>query len=445
MYNVNGHLKKFYEVHVRLGQQRRQRLAENRDACLRRLKEGLEKLGQVRRQSYGTFVDKRDQGSYAMHTLNQQSKNDYDIDVAVIFEKDDLPTTALEARKRIADALNEIGGGFLRPPEPRTNAVTVWYAEGHHVDLAIYRRSKNWLGSPVLEHAGPAWNQRNPEEVTEWFTKRVKALSPSGPNTEVEPDQLRRIVRLVKAFARSREVWKGNLPGGMIITALVVDVYRKNSLRDDVAFYETLVAMKKRIHSSTDVRNPVNSGTSLTAKQEIAAQVRRFREKIELALEELEILHDPDCTEKDALAAWNWVFRHSFWGDLKADVDSDPIPDSEKEVARLDFEIGISNEKEGTVQRNYNGPVEPLSKGKWLRFRPKDKDSELVRGCELRWTVRNTGDEARASGQERHVKLVQGDYWLQTAYKGVHTMCCEAVRKGVVIARGVRRVRVGQR
>jgi hypothetical protein len=435
MYNMAIQLKRFYEDHVRLGQQRRQRLAEHREACLRRLKDGLEKLGQSRRQRYAVFVDKRDQGSYAMHTLNQQNKHDYDIDVAIIFEKDDLPTNALDARKRIADALNETGGNFLHPPEARTNAVTVWYAEGHHVDLAIYRKNTTWLGSIVLEHAGPVWMERNPDEVTEWFSKQVKALSPSGAGVTVDDDQLRRIVRLVKAFARSRESWKSNLPGGMILTTLICGVYCKDPHRDDVALYNTLVALKKRLRSSTDVRSPVDSGVYLTSKKEITAQVRRLREKIELALEELEILHDPDCTERDALSAWNWLFRHPYWGNLKAEADNDP-PDTEGDVARLEFEIGIANEEGGTIQRNYAGPVEALPKGKWLRFRPKDL--ALVNGCRLRWTVRNTGDEARKDDQERHVKVT-------TKYKGVHTMCCEVIHDGVVIARGIRRIRVGAR
>ena len=42
-----------------------------------------------------------------MHTLNQDPSdtNDFDIDVGLIFNKDDLPSDPLKARQRIADAL----------------------------------------------------------------------------------------------------------------------------------------------------------------------------------------------------------------------------------------------------------------------------------------------------------------------------------------------------
>ena len=65
-----------------------------------------------------------------MHTLNQHPDNEYDIDTGVVFAADALPTTALAARQLIADALRATGGAFSKEPEARTNAVTVWYAEG---------------------------------------------------------------------------------------------------------------------------------------------------------------------------------------------------------------------------------------------------------------------------------------------------------------------------
>src|SRR2546428_2926149 len=139
IFNVHADLNKFYENHVRLGEDRRKVLAGYRDACLARLTEGLKKLGEGRGVKYRTFDRYVNQGSYPMRTLNQHPNDEYDIDVAVIFKKDDLPATAVEARKRVTDALLEAGGNFRKDPEARTNAVTVWYADGAHVDLAVYR------------------------------------------------------------------------------------------------------------------------------------------------------------------------------------------------------------------------------------------------------------------------------------------------------------------
>lgn len=203
IFDLHKELNVFYDRHVRLGLERRQALAGYRDACLDRLKEGLKKLGDERKTTYRAFTRHIGQGSYPMHTLNQHVHDEYDIDVAVVFRKDDLPAAALDARKRVADALLATGGNFKVEPEARTNAVTVWYADGAHVDLAVYRESENWLGMTVLEHAGPDWQNRDPEAVTTWFLGEVDARSPFFLS-EVREKQLRRVVRWVKAFARSR-------------------------------------------------------------------------------------------------------------------------------------------------------------------------------------------------------------------------------------------------
>jgi cyclic GMP-AMP synthase DncV-like protein len=86
-----------------------------------------------------------------MHTLNRHPDNEYDIDTAVIFAEESLPADPLAARKRVAEALNLSGAPFSRDPEARTNAVTVWYAAGHHVDLAVYRE----VGASVAKRGVP--------------------------------------------------------------------------------------------------------------------------------------------------------------------------------------------------------------------------------------------------------------------------------------------------
>ena len=118
MFDMHKRLNEFYADHVRLGKER-QTLAEHRDTNLDRLKAGLQKL------EHPSSFDHRNQGSYAMHTINQRPEKDYDIDVAIIFSKDDLPSSALDARKRIEEAMQEGGGNFSQPPEAKTNAVGI--------------------------------------------------------------------------------------------------------------------------------------------------------------------------------------------------------------------------------------------------------------------------------------------------------------------------------
>ena len=269
VFDMNEELNGFYKNNVVISSEERSKLGRYRDACLDRLKEGFEILGRRRRTRYRPFIRAVPQGSYPMYTLNQHRKNEYDIDVALIFRSDDLPATALQARRRVADALLATEGNFRRQPEARTNAVTVWYADGPHVDLAIYREVEGWF-SNTIEHAGPQWAKRDPEAVTKWFHSKVESRSPSG-DCDVDDKQLRKVVRLVKAFARSRVKWE--LPGGMILTALTVEQYQPDRRRDDLALLGTLERIHDRLKSNLDVSNPVN-GESLTAKPKIKSQMK---------------------------------------------------------------------------------------------------------------------------------------------------------------------------
>jgi hypothetical protein len=305
MFDMHKKLNQFYDEHVRLGKER-QTLAEHRDTNLDRLKAGLDKL------KYPSSFDHRDQGSYAMYTINQHPEKDYDIDVAIIFSKDDLPSSALDTRKRVEEAMREGGGSFSQPPKAKTNAVRVYYAEGHHIDLAIYHRYEDGYGNPIYEHAGSDWTPRDPMEITNWFNSTVREHSPSREQgATVDENQMRRVVRWLKAFAKSREHW--DLPGGLIISVLVAECYRPDFYRDDVCLYDTMASIRDRLQVNEDVGNPVDTTQMLTDRSVDIGRVRRLRDKLDSAVSKLEVLHNPDCTEEQANKAWHWVFQHMFW------------------------------------------------------------------------------------------------------------------------------------
>jgi hypothetical protein len=178
MFDINNELRTFYDEYVRLGGERRQRLADIRDTNLLKLKSGLDDLEAESGQSHPHYSESVTQGGFAMHTLNQDSvdDNDYDIDVAVIFNKSDLPSSPLDARKRVRDALAKRTGHMKEEPDLRTNAVTLWYQEGYHVDFAVYRRYLDEWGQTVVEHASTEWVKRGPQDATNWFKARVSEL-----------------------------------------------------------------------------------------------------------------------------------------------------------------------------------------------------------------------------------------------------------------------------
>jgi hypothetical protein len=438
VYDLHKELNKFYDDHVRLDADRKKKLAGYRDASLSRVTAGLKALGEERGTKYKTYSKSIGQGSYTMHTLNQHPSDEYDIDEALIFAKDDLPAKAADARQLIADALLMGGGNFRKDPEARTNAVTVWYADGAHVDFAIYREVRTLLGSK-LEHAGGSeWGTRSPDAVTDWFKEQVSEKSPSLL-ISVEKDQLRRIVRWVKAFARSRLSW--SLPGGMILTVLTVEVYKLDRNRDDVALYRTLQALKARLASSLDVTSPIDSTANLTARPAIKRQMESLVEKLEKGLGYLAVLEKDDCTRNQALQAWGRFFNHKSWG---AEAEDDgPADDVGKSgITKIDLGVTVAL-AEGARGTQYPSAERTIAKGRWIGFRLPPEWQNLP-NVTYRWEVKNAGDEAKRADDMGHVEFGGTSTWREAKYRGVHSMTCEILRGGTVIARGVRRVQVAR-
>lgn len=308
MYNLHDDFQTFYRDHVCLGKSRRDALARWRDACMVRLENGLIQLG------YPVWRSYVNQGGYAMHTLNQAIANNYDLDAALIFNASDLPAAPLAARQRIRAGFIKTGGQFKEDPTARTNAVTVWYNSGEHLDFAVFRSRVDGFGNLLLEHAsGDEWKPRDPEAVTDWFDDVVALRSPSAASgASVKPQQLRRIVRFVKFLTRARSAWR--LPGGMITTALVTEpaVYVADIHRDDVALYRTLTALHFRLTLGTAIFHPTE-GKNLTEKLKRQQEVANLRVLLDELMPKLAILTDPSCTRAQARNAWRQFFNHAFW------------------------------------------------------------------------------------------------------------------------------------
>ena len=462
MFNLHDRINEFYRDYVRLDSGEKKKLAGYRGTNLERLKSGLDKLGEEHDTTYAYYQYDRNQGSYAMFTLNQHPDNEYDIDIAIVFKKDDLPSSALKARQRIADAFKRVAGNFSKDPEARANAVTVWYAEGYHIDFAVYRAYERLLGGTVIEHAGPEWTERDPMEVTNWFNNAVNQSSPLKKyGATVEKHQMRRIVQLLKAFAKSRSSW--NLPGGLIISVLDALNYKPDSDRDDVALYDTMVAIHNRLCLSTQVWNPANPPELLTNKEEYKKQVERFRDKLEYAINKLEPVFEDDCTEDKAMKAWNSVFNHPFWAEVVEDEsetedDSDmeeravvssniakpelgrtdhehAIPWSyvKKNRVRLDAYVYLGNKKNGGL--NSNGRT--IRSDRWLKFVVKTN----TRGqYQVFWQVVNTGRHAEFKGDKRG-NVFKSDSsnplvrWEESLYTGKHWIECFIVKDCICVAR----------
>ena len=303
IYDCANEMTKYHNEKVRLSEEEKTKLRDYRDTNLERLSKGLDKNGEP------AYIDNISQGSYAMHTINQHPDNDYDIDVGIIFDREDLKgsqgadKTALDARKMVCNAMQD--DRFNTPPEVLKNCVRVYYEEGHHVDMPVYRRYKDDNGDTIQELASSDWEESDPEAITNWYNNAVIDKSPDTANGR----QMRRVTRLVKKWARSRSSW--NMPSGFIISVLVDEKYIAKEGRDDEALYETLKAIRNRLLWNKQVYNPVNGDLISDGKE---AQLQKMYDELNKALNEtLYVLEKVDCSFEDAMNAWSKFFNDDFF------------------------------------------------------------------------------------------------------------------------------------
>lgn len=318
MQNCHNDMLKYHNHEVTLPQPEQDEMRARRDTNRDRLKAGLKRNSEPAPKAF------QSQGSYAHRTMVQHPDKDYDIDDGVCFNLEELKgsrggdKTPHDAKEMVRAALhNET---FKEPPEVRTNCVRIHYNEGYHMDVPVYREivEDDWPGEPKVhwEIAGADWKLSDPKGVTSWFQEENKSQSPDAENGR----QLRRIVRLIKAFARSRQSWKDHIASGFMISVLVVECYRANEDREDHALYETLAAIRDRLQWDLVVEHPAVEGEYLT-KDSDDTKARFLREKLDWAMDKLNVLSDFNCTRKQALEAWDKVFNTSFFANQLAEGD----------------------------------------------------------------------------------------------------------------------------
>lgn len=297
-------LRKYHDEEVTLPKSEQTEMRKRRDANRDRLKRGLERDGKPKAKEHIV------QGSYAMKTMVQHPDNDYDIDDGALFWKEELKgsrdgeMSPQAAKQMVANALKD--GAFAQDPVVKTNCVRIVYKAGYHVDIPIYRQLKD-QDDTVYELASTEWKRTNPEGVTEWFKGCVAARKFFTDGD----DQLRRVVRYLKTFARSRPSW--NMPSGFILTVLANEKLVFNNLREDEMLRYTMRDIHQRLTYNRAVYHPVLTGETLT-KTTDDADMRELRDRLEWALEELKALDDEQtCTRNKALKTWGRVFNTDFF------------------------------------------------------------------------------------------------------------------------------------
>ena len=308
MINLGDELLAYHNTQVILSSSQMAQLRAVRDANRQRIKEGLRENG------FRQPLQFCSQGSYAMRTVIWKEDHNFDIDDGIYFDKEQLvgprgaEITPLQARELIREAVDD--GSFSQRPEVRTNCVRIWYSQGYHVDMPVYRKVvKNsfWSGTETyFEIASSKWKRADARAVTTWFESQVSRFN----GDKVHGGQLRRMVRLLKDFAHSRPSWADRAASGFMITALVSKVFKPIPGRDDECLFRLMQSISSSLWWSSSIEHPVLEDESITRPDD--ARPKFFREQLKDAINLIEKLK----YSKDrslGLKTWDRVFNTDFF------------------------------------------------------------------------------------------------------------------------------------
>ena len=304
MKDCNKDIRDYHRERVALTATQRQELKDRRDSNRDRLRSGLKKNENPAPKRSVT------QGSFAMRTVTQEPNNAYDIDDGVVFTKESLKgarggdMSPVNARKMVRDAVHS--DSFAKAPEVKTNCVRVYYNDGPHVDIPVYREVTDWLGNTSYELASAEWKKSDPDGVNDWFKSWINRKKDNGQKHS------RELIRLMKIICKNRPSY--SLPSGFALTVLIEECYSLAHERLDLDLRDVIKALYDRLSDDLSVRHPVVEGEWLI-DGDSEHKTRNLRDLLETAVDDLSVLDLPNCTRSKALKAWKKVLYTDFFDD----------------------------------------------------------------------------------------------------------------------------------
>lgn len=455
MFDLSSKFNTFYRDHVVLPLKDQSKLRERAVKNIKRLKEGITEYNTENDTNYA-ISDHCVQGSVAMATVVQNESNDYDIDVAIVFDDENLDGKGARAtRTMVADALSRKSQLFKKAPEVKTSCIRVFYVNGYHVDFAIYRRKHDSINDCwIYEHAGAEWSERELTAIHDWFKKE----------NDKYDGKLRKVIRLSKMFCKSRTDWK-NMPSGLVQTVLCNECLATEYDRIDELFYYTMQRIVQRLECDTSVKAPVDNGRDLTPREIDKKRMLNWKNRLSSKLRDLAILHNVDCRENDAIQVWFGFFNHSYWENqiieefsimssrrsntICSFVDTEQHID-ERFPFNLIYECKISCSISGNgFQKQSLERFQRTVK----RYIPRDCTvyAELIstdcpRPYDIYWKVKNAGPEAQRRNMIRGQVEERGSCISEpTSFFGNHYIECYIVKENECVARAHVEINIGGR
>lgn len=390
MDKIKNIVEEFYSNEVILSSNKVSELRDKKNINIDHLKAGIKKYNEDNETNYELY-ESLEQGSVAMSTAIEPEYDDFDIDVAIIFEKDNIPSSTSDTKDLVINFLKRYEHYFKQKPKKKNNCMRIEYQDNYHIDFAIYR-----VNNGCYEHCGLEWTDRNPRSINNWFHNK----------NNLYDGKLRKITRLIKYFSKARKEW--DICGGLIITILVEEALNGTNLDIDIdnLLLNVIKAISERISHNLSVKNPTNNQELIKDDKNIE-RLKNLKEKLDEHISGLNYSY-VNNNEDEIKKKWNKFFKTDYFtSDLQQKNRSE---DNEMFIENLHsvvnkqsfrrFDIKCQrylfkddNYNKPQVINCYNGYEFYLSKNR------KEKicfsiDTDIARPYTVLWKVKNNGKTA---------------------------------------------------
>jgi hypothetical protein len=229
------------------------------------------------------------QGSYKMGTMALGKNGIYDIDFGIhSIEKPSITPQTL--KQHIYKALE---GHTQYGTINKDKCVRVLYAGDFDIDVTAYYKTKEDTHPYLATTNG--WLISNPPDLIKWYKAQPNNFG-----------QLTRVVKYLKYWANTKQ---HKMPSGIALTILAAKNFKPNE-RDDIAFYETVKAIKDSFFWSVECTNPSAPNDNLIAKLN-DQQRRKFITYLETLVADAKnaVLQK---SKENAVIIWKQIFGNKF-------------------------------------------------------------------------------------------------------------------------------------
>ena len=356
------------------------------------------------------------QGSYKFGTQIRPAKLDdeFDIDLGIYFNwpgsadatGDDPHALKARVQRSLQDYAAEAEDDVkevVQPPKERCSRIR--FSGDFHIDVPTYHLDPA-RDARDLATETKGWEISDPKAFYVWFQQLF---------ADDDTAQVRRLIRYIKMWAALKLAER---PASVLLTVLVAEAYLPLSAADvetdDLGLRNVAAAILNRLEANGIVENPVNRRENLNrmSPEATEALIAGLRNLIGIADAALAA-----PTELATAFIWTQAFDHFFPAPAEQNAGQNAIV-----PVLFDPQVSVEARPEGSaaVMRGIN-TIGPIPKKCSITF-TLDNAYQLPAGAQVRWFVRNEGEEAELINDMGHVSNVGAVATENSAYRGTHHM-----------------------